>query len=91
MPYFLSMAKNRPNLLLKLGIEVGSITDPQAGSTYTSLKILDKYLVYISQWGLNLQKVKFAGTYGQHLDVDTEVDIIKEIKEKLKRDYRINL
>ena len=92
MPFFLSLAKHKPNLLLKLGIEVQSRTHQNTGLIFSELYILDKYRLYINTEGLKLEKVDF---YGRYNDIYTEIGIsekiIKEIKEKCNKDFGIKL
>ena len=92
MPYFSSLAKNKPELLIKLGIEVESRFDQRSGMTFSKLHILDKYRLYITTNGLKLEEVDF---YGQYQDIYTQVGItdkiINEIKEKCHKDYKIKI
>ncbi len=92
MPYFLSLAKNKPELLIKLGIEVESRFDQNSGRTISKLHILDKYRLFISTKGLKLEKVDF---YDNYQDIYTQVGIsdkiVNEIKEKCHKDYEIKI
>lgn len=92
MPYFLSLSKNNPSKLLKLGIEVESQLHLTSGFKYSTLHILDKYKLYFTLHGTKLEKVDF---YGQYRDIYTEAGIsekiIDEIKKKCYEDYKIQL
>ncbi len=92
MPYFLSLSKNIPNILLKLRIEVESRIDPRSGFKYSTLHILDKYKLYFTLQGTKLEKVDF---YGQYRDIYSEIGItekvIDEIKKKCYEDFEIRL
>ena len=92
LPFFTSIAKNNPNILIKLGLEVQTSIDPRSGRKVAQLYLLDKYRLYFGANGLVFEKIDFYLQYRQINTWDLDINqILQEIKDYIKNTHKIKI
>ncbi len=94
LPYFVSLSVNFPHLLIKLGIEVQTITHQTKSTEMKTsyLHIIDKYRLWFSKEGLRIDSPSSYGEYKSVVDItNIKEKIIEAMKIRAKNKFGILL